>query len=342
MIRELLSLVVGALFLGSCTESASAPPHRERVAELSVQQEPLQPLPRAAPQDSRRVTLGADLFSDRRLSIDGTVACASCHVLTKAGQDGRRTSSGVHDAPGSVNALTVFNSGFNFVQFWDGRATTLEEQVGGPLTNPNEMGSDWPRTLAFLKNDPDYRSRFGSLFPDGLSEANVRSAISSFERSLTTPDSRFDLWLRGEQHALTALEISGYERFKAVGCVACHQGSNVGGNMFQRLGIMGDYFQDRGQISEADYGRFNVTRLESDRFVFRVPSLRNVELTSPYFHDGSAQTLEQAVGTMAKYQLGQSLEAGAIGEIVAFLRTLTGRQPEIDAAPRLAAEHAKP
>ena len=335
-------LTAGALLVGGCTEAPSTPQRRASVAELAVQQEPLQPLAPTATQDGARVALGAKLFSDRRLSLDGSVACATCHVLSKGGQDGRRSSLGVHDANGTLNTPTVFNSGFNFVQFWDGRATTLEEQVGGPLTNPIEMGSSWSRTLAFLKDDTEYSARFRALFPEGLNEANVRAAISSFERSLTTPNARFDLWLRGDSRALTEVEKGGYERFKAVGCVACHQGSNVGGNMFQRLGVMGDYFQDRGHITDADYGRFNVTHLESDRFVFRVPSLRNVELTAPYFHDGAAETLEQAVGTMAKYQLGQTLDPIAIGEIVAFLKSLTGRQPELDTEARLAAERAKP
>ncbi len=337
-----ISLALGALLVGACTEAPRAPQHRANAAELAVQQEPLQPLAQPSAEDAPRVALGAKLFSDRRLSVDGTVACASCHVLAKGGQDGRRTSLGVHGASGKVNAPTVLNSGFNFVQFWDGRAATLEEQVGGPLTNPNEMGSDWSRTLAFLKADAEYSARFRVLFPDGLSEANVRSAISSFERSLTTPNARFDLWLRGDRQALTEAEKTGYERFKSVGCVACHQGNNVGGNMFQRFGVMGEYFQDRGQIVEADYGRFNVTHLEADRFVFRVPSLRNVELTAPYFHDGSAQTLEQAVGTMAKYQLGQTLDPVGTAEIVAFLKTLTGRQPELAAEARLAAEPSTP
>jgi cytochrome c peroxidase len=240
-----------------------------------------------------------------------------------------------------VNAPSVFNSGFNFVQFWDGRAATLEEQIGGPLTSPNEMGSDWPRVLAFLGGNAEYVKRFRVAFPDGVSEGNVRAAVASFERTLNTPNARFDLWLRGDKQALSEVEKAGYERFKAVGCVACHQGGNVGGNMFQRFGVMGEYFEDRGHIVEADYGRFNVTHLEADRFAFRVPSLRNVALTAPYFHDGSAATLEQAVGTMAKYQLGQNLDSSAISQIVAFLKTLTGHLPELGPDGPLA-EGAKP
>jgi cytochrome c peroxidase len=328
--------------LCGCTEAPAAPRHRTSDAELTVQQEPLQPLPESVAQNPFRVALGAKLFSDPRLSADGVVACASCHVLAKGGQDGRVVSLGIRGASGSVNAPSVFNSGFNFVQFWDGRAATLEEQMGGPLTTANEMGSNWPRLLAFLGGNAEYTKRFRVAFPDGVSEANVRAAVASFERTLSTPNARFDLWLRGDKQALSEVERAGYERFKAVGCVACHQGSNVGGNMFQRFGVMGEYFEDRGHIVETDYGRFNVTHLEADRFVFRVPSLRNVAVTAPYFHDGSVATLEQAVSTMAKYQLGRNLDAIDVSQIVAFLKTLTGHWPELSPEQGLVAESVKP
>lgn len=322
--RFLVAALLAIAGNAGCDDAPSTPFQRVSDAVAPIAQEPLQPLSKAAEQEPGRVALGAKLFSDPKLSADGTVACATCHVLSKGGQDGRPVSMGIHHRVGSVNTPTVLNCGFNFVQFWDGRASTLEEQMSFPLTNPNEMGSAWPSVLVYLQGDADYSRRFQAAFPDGIKEANVRAAVASFERTLTTPDARFDAWLRGDKQALTATESAGYERFKAVGCVACHQGANVGGNMYQRFGVMGEYFQDRGHIVEADYGRFNVTHLEADRFVFRVPSLRNVELTAPYFHDGSAATLEQAVGTMAKYQLGQSLDAAAIAQIVAFLKTLTG------------------
>jgi cytochrome c peroxidase len=331
-----------ATCVSACTDAESAPPRHTNGALVALQQEPLQALPQPVAQDPLRVGLGAKLFSDPKLSADGTIACASCHVLAKGGVDGRPVSVGIQGRAGSVNAPTVLNCSHNFVQFWDGRAATLEEQMGFPLTDADEMGSEWPTVLAYLKADAEYRSRFQAAFVNGISEANVRSAIATFERTLETPDARFDSWLRGDKRALTDAERAGYERFKAVGCVACHQGSNVGGNMFQRFGVMGEYFQDRGHIERADYGRFNVTHLEADRFVFRVPSLRNVELTAPYFHDGSASTLEQAVGTMAKYQLGQTLDAATVAQIVAFLKTLTGRAPDLAVAPSLLARGANP
>jgi len=337
-----IPLFVAVLVSVACNDGPSVVPRRNSEVQVAVQQEPLQPLIRRSDQNPVRVALGAKLFFDPKLSGDGSIACASCHALSKGGQDGRPLPMGIHGRLGSVNAPTVLNCGHNFVQFWDGRASTLEEQMSFPLNNPNEMGSNWPNALAYLRGDPEYRRRFQLAYPDGIAEANVRSAIASFERTLDTPDARFDSWLRGDQHSLTELEKAGYERFKGVGCVACHQGANVGGNMFQRFGVMGEYFQDRGHIVDADFGRFNVTHLEADRFVFRVPSLRNVELTAPYFHDGSAATLEQAVGTMAKYQLGQSLDAEAIRQIVAFLKTLTGQPPKFDEAAQSIAASAAP
>jgi cytochrome c peroxidase len=222
----------------------------------------------------------------------------------------------------------VFNASFNFAQFWDGRAKTLEEQVDGPVSHPAEMGSSMDEVVSKLSRDAEYTKAFASTFSDGVTAANVRTAIAAFERTLVTEGAPFDRWLRGDQAALNAKQKAGYELFKGVGCIACHQGRNVGGNMFQRFGVLGDYFKDRGKITEADYGRFNVTKNEADRFVFRVPSLRNVEHTAPYFHDGSAQTLTQAVQTMAKYQLGRPLSDEQVTSIVDFLKSLSGKMPE--------------
>jgi cytochrome c peroxidase len=225
----------------------------------------------------------------------------------------------------------VYNASLNFVQFWDGRAASLEDQMGGPLTNPIEMAMSWPQVLAVLKRNPTYAADFAAAFPDGITEQNVRVAIADFERTLLTTGSRFDRFLSGDQGALDGQARAGYETFKSVGCVACHQGSNVGGNMFQRFGVLGDYFKDRGNVTEADYGRYNVTKNESDRFVFRVPSLRNVEHTAPYFHDGSAATLDDAIQVMARYQLGRKLGGEQVASIIAFLKSLSG--PELGSAP---------
>ncbi len=225
---------------------------------------------------------------------------------------------------GDINAPTVFNSAFNFKQFWDGRAESLETQVDGPLENSREMGTDWPTLLAMLAGDPSYVQGFRDAFPQGMTRETVTEAITTFERSLVTPDSRFDRWLRGDRDAITAVEEQGYQLFKELGCTSCHQGVNVGGNMFQTMGRMGNYFADRGNTTKADLGRFNVTGQDRDRFRFKVPSLRNIELTAPYLHDGQAETLEEAVQIMARYQLGYDLKPEETRLLVAFLHTLTG------------------
>jgi len=289
-----------------------------------VNREPLAPLPAVGSLDPKRVALGRRLFHEQRLSSDGKVACANCHDLASGGDDGRPLPVGVHGKVGTVNTLTVYNAALNFAQFWDGRAASLEAQAGSPLTNPNEMATTWPEVLATLSADAGYVAAFAGVFPDGINEANVRTAIAEFERTLVTTGSPFDRFLAGDQSALGAEQKLGYENFKSVGCVACHQGANVGGNMYQRFGVLGDYFKDRGNVTEADYGRYNVTKNESDRFVFRVPSLRNVEHTAPYFHDGSAPTLTRAVEVMARYQLGRKLGAEQVSSIVAFLTSLSG------------------
>lgn len=224
-----------------------------------------------------------------------------------------------------MNSPTVFNSGFNFVQFWDGRARTLETQIDGPVHNIKELGSSWPEILLKLKRDPAFVSAFKKTYKDDITIENVKDAIAIFERSLTTPDSRFDQFLRGDSQSITGEEKAGYKLFKSHGCIACHQGINVGGNMYAKIGVVGDYLADRGNPTKADNGRFNVTGRERDRHLFKVPSLRNVALTPPYFHDGSAKTLSAAVRVMIKYQLGRTAKENDIERIVAFLKTLTGK-----------------
>lgn len=330
---RVLVLVLG--FAAAACDRSSAQERRQEHKTVRFRSEPLQALPPAPDLPVNVVRLGERLYHDPRLSGDGKVSCASCHVIAEGGDDGKKASVGIGGQLGSINAPTVLNSGLNFAQFWDGRAETLEAQAGGPIENPKEMGGSWDKALAMLKRDASYQEEFSKAFPGGITEANVRTAIATFERTLLTPGSRFDRWLGGEKDALSAEEREGYELFKGVGCIACHQGQNVGGNMFQRFGVIGDYFADRGDVKEQDYGRFNVTKSESDRFVFRVPSLRNVELTAPYFHDGSAPTLEAAVRVMARYQLGRLLDDGEVNRLAAFLRSLTGDLPAI-AAPKLA------
>ncbi len=323
-------LVAGVLLaLLGCSNRDEAPAKAEYAApEPRLTPEPLQPLPAVPVQDGRLVTLGQRLFFEKRMSSDNRVSCASCHDLERGGDDGQARSKGVGGRLGGINSPTVLNASLNFTLFWDGRAKTLEEQVSEPLTDARALDTTWPAVVSKLERDAAYRAAFRALFADGITANNVSAAIAAFERTLLTRGSAFDRWLEGDAGALSNAQKSGYELFKSVGCIACHQGRNVGGNMFQRFGVLGDYFSDRGDVGKADYGRFNVTGNEVDRFVFRVPSLRNVENTAPYFHDGSAATLPEAVKVMGKYQLGRSLSDAQVASIVAFLGSLTGLVPD--------------
>jgi cytochrome c peroxidase len=223
-----------------------------------------------------------------------------------------------------VNAPTVLNAALNFTQFWNGRAESLEAQINDVVQNAVEMGSTWPDVVARIARSNKYRTSFATAYKDGITKANIQNAIATYERTLITSDSRFDRYLRGDHNAISDDERAGYAKFKQYGCVACHQGVNVGGNMFQKFGVMGDYFAKRGKPTEADMGRYLVTGEESDKHVFKVPSLRNVALTAPYFHDGTSVTLDDAVEVMFKYQLGRVASKEDKAAIVLFLNTLTG------------------
>lgn len=287
--------------------------------------EPIRPIPDPVIKSAEQVEIGRLLFHDVRLSKNNQLSCASCHSLKYGGADGQVVSSGVNGSKGLINSPTVFNSSLNFRQFWDGRAANLLHQIDGPISNPIEMNSSWPEVLSKLEQDPFYIAQFKQEFSSGLTISNIKAAIVSFEESLLTPNSRFDLYLKNDLNALTTDELEGYQIFKQYGCISCHQGVAIGGNLYQRFGIMADYFADRGNITAADLGRFQVTHNEADRYVFKVPSLRNVALTAPYFHDGSTQNLDDAVAIMLRYQLGRVADQQTIHKIVLFLNTLTGQ-----------------
>lgn len=310
------------LWWAQAAGSASAQAQDVAAPISSARNLPFEALPTPPALDPALVALGRKLFHDPRLSADGRVACASCHALDTGGVDHRVVSLGVGGQAGAINAPTVYNAALNFRQFWDGRAGTLEEQAGGPLTNPVEMASDWPKTLSFLEHDTPYRQAFAAVFSDGVTQANVRHAIASFERTLITPGSAFDHYLGGELHALSDPALAGFRLFRQIGCASCHQGVNLGGNLYQKLGIMEDYFAGK-PFRPADQGRFNVTHDEADRHYFKVPSLRNVALTGPYLHDASAASLEDAVRAMARYQLALTLSPSEVKELVAFLNSLS-------------------
>lgn len=288
--------------------------------------EPVQPVMDSLPVDPAKVALGDKLFHDPRFSADNTVSCASCHGLNTGGVDNKQYSEGVDAKLGGVNAPTVYNSALNFVQFWDGRAGTLAEQAAGPPMNPVEMAStSWDEIIEKLKQDKELTAEFTAVYPDGYSGDNLTDAIAEFEKTLLTPNSRFDQYLKGNDKALTAQEIKGYELFKINDCATCHVGVNLGGQSYELMGLKADYFADRGlELTEEDNGRFKETQAERDRHRFKTPGLRNVALTAPYLHDGSAKTLEEAVDAMAVYQVGKPLSTADRDDIVAFLKTLTG------------------
>lgn len=285
--------------------------------------DPLQPLPLTVTADERKVALGKALFHDTRLSGDGTLSCASCHSLETGGVDRRPTSIGINGAVGPINAPTVFNAVFAVRQFWDGRAADLKEQAAGPVENPIEMGARFEDVVARLKQDEALTRTFAEIYPDGVTKENITDAIATFETTLVTP-SRFDRYLRGERDALNADELEGLRLFRENACATCHVGPALGGLSFERLGRRADYFADRGGVTETDYGRFNVTGEERHRFAFKVPTLRNVAVTYPYFHDGSQKTLADAVRAMGRYQGRRPFTEAEVEKVVAFLHTLTG------------------
>ena len=283
---------------------------------------PIQPLSKKA-VDWAQVELGKKLFFDPRLSKSGFISCNSCHNLSRGGTDNLTTSIGHRWHQGPINAPTVLNASMNIAQFWDGRARDLQEQAGGPIANPGEMASSHAMVVKVLTSIPGYATQFKRVFgADEIRIEQVTQAIAEFEKTLITPDSRFDQWLRGDKDAISEQELAGYRLFKKSGCVQCHNGPAVGGASFQKMGLVAPYRTKNGA-----QGRFDVTGKETDRFVFKVPVLRNVEMTYPYFHDGQAKTLGEAVDIMGRLQVGKKFTPQENTKIVAFLKTLTGKQP---------------
>ncbi len=285
--------------------------------------EPIQPIRPAGELNLAQVELGKKLYFDPRLSKSGFISCNSCHNLSMGGTDNIPTSIGHGWAQGPINAPTVLNSSLNLAQFWDGRAADLKAQAGGPIANPGEMASNHTLAIEVLESIPEYVREFKLVFgADQITIDEVTQAIAEFEKTLVTPNSRFDQWLMGDADAINDQELAGYRLFKASGCVACHNGAAVGGSSFQKMGAVAPF-----QTDNPAEGRFAVTKKEADRFLFKVPTLRNVEMTYPYFHDGATWTLSEAVDTMGRIQLGKKFTAEENAQVVAFLRSLTGDQP---------------
>lgn len=283
----------------------------------------------ARPASAERLALGKMLYFDARLSKNQDVSCNSCHKLDAFGVDGAATSEGHKKQRGGRNAPTVLNAALHFRQFWDGRMADVEEQATGPIQNPIEMASNEKLVVAVLSSIPEYVDAFAKAFPDEKSPItlkNVGVAIGAFERKLVTP-ARLDKYLAGDKGALTEAELVGATVFVRTGCGACHSGPLLGGGMYQKAGVV------RPWPNQKDQGRFEVTKLEDDRLKFKVPSLRNVEKTAPYFHDGATATLDDAVRAMASHQLGKELTPAEVASIVAFLGTLTAPPAADLAAP---------
>jgi cytochrome c peroxidase len=286
--------------------------------------EPIQPIAAAKPKNIAMVELGKKLYFDPRLSRSGFISCNSCHNLSMGGTDNLQTSIGHNWNQGPINAPTVLNSSMNLAQFWDGRAKDLKAQAGGPIANPGEMAFTHELAVDVLNSIPAYRAEFKQVF--GKDKANidmVTDAIAAFEETLVTPDSRFDKWLKGDKKALNKTEQEGYKLFEDSGCTACHYGPAVGGSSFQKMGLVKEY-----DTKNKATGVAGLTGKDADRMKFKVPTLRNVEMTYPYFHDGAAWSLEQAVDVMGRLQLGRTYSKDEIAKIVAFLKTLTGQQPD--------------
>ncbi len=282
--------------------------------------DPITPLPKYVPTNPQKVLLGKALFFDPILSKDGTVSCATCHNIFEGGDDATKFSTGINNQKGSINSPTVLNAVFNFRQFWDGRAKDLQEQAAGPIENPVEMGNNFDNLVKTL-NKSTYATQFKAIYKDGITKENITDAIAEFEKTLITPDSPFDRYLRGEENAISPEAKEGYALFQSKGCIACHHGRNIGGNMYNKFGVV-------MSVRDNNLGRYNITKNEVDKYFFKVPSLRNIAKTAPYFHNGSVNNLKDAVYFMAKYQVGRPISKEEVSKIVSFLHTLSGNIPE--------------
>ena len=297
-------------------------------------QHALQPIPDSLATDIRKVTLGRKMYNEARVSLDGTLSCATCHVIDKGGADSRgtRTSEGIYGQFGGINAPTVLNAAFNVEQFWNGRAHTLADQAAGPPVNPVEMGDQtWEQICERLSQDASLVAEFQSIYPEGITQATVTDAIAEYEKTLITPNDRLDQMLKGDENALTEEEKKGLAAFMDNSCAVCHVGKTLGGQSFETLGIYEDYYAAREQsnpdivYNDDDKGLAGFTGDTADLHRFKVPGLRNISKTSPYFHDGTQATIEDAVRAMFRFELGvKEAPESDVASISAFLRTLDG------------------
>uniref|UniRef100_UPI004047BE10 cytochrome-c peroxidase n=1 Tax=Shewanella baltica TaxID=62322 RepID=UPI004047BE10 len=295
------------------------------VSAHAISAEPIEVIKAVKVTEPEKVELGKMQFFEPRLSKSGYISCNSCHNLATGGVDALPTSVGHNWQQGPINSPTVLNANYMLAQFWDGRASDLQAQAAGPIENPKEMGYSHALATQTIASMPAYRAHFAKVYGDeNVTIDRLTDAISTFEKTLVTPNSPFDQYLLGKQDAISVDAKAGYQLFKSKGCVSCHNGPAVGGTMYMKMGLIKPF-----HTNNPAEGRIAVTGKEADKFVFKVPTLRNIELTYPYFHDGSVWTLEEAVNTMADIQLGQKLSDKENLEMVAFLVSLTGDQPQI-------------
>jgi len=328
MLRLTLNVLAGVVFIATRVDAVVVKNLTD--GEFKMVTSVFKPIPprfetNNNPLTPEKIALGKKLYHEKKLSLGGDLTCASCHGLDTFGVDNKQFSTGHKGQLGGRNAPTVLNAGLHVAQFWDGRAADLEEQALGPVLNPVEMAMpDAASVEKVLKTTSDYVASFQLAFPgekDPVTFKNMGKAIAAFERTLTTP-SRFDEFLAGDRQALNAIEQHGLRTFMNAGCVSCHSGVGVGGGTFQKLGAVKPF-------PTKDLGRFEVTKAEGDKHLFKVPSLRNIEKTGPYFHDGSIKTLDAAIMAMGKHQLGKDLSKEEVKSIATFLKALTGRVPKV-------------
>jgi len=286
--------------------------------------EPISPIPQLVILNKSKSRLGKRLYYDKSLSDQNKLSCASCHNPESGGVSNVTLSLNSAGQAVVVNTPTILNSIFNRWQNWNGRISSIEEQIDDSITSPTLMNTSWNDVINKLNKNDGYVSEFYSEYTDVVKREYIIDALKHYINTLITPNSRFDQYLLGDNNAITAEEKAGYEEFKSHGCIACHQGINIGGNVFEKFGIFGNYFKDSGKVNLYDKGRFNITGRQRDLYVFRVASLRNIANTAPYFHDGSAETLEKAVKIMSRYQLGNTISDKEINLLVKFLLTLSG------------------
>lgn len=326
----LVPLLALAAAMSAPAWSQSQPPLMKQAQGLFKPIPAQPPVLTGNPASPAKLTLGKMLYFDPRLSESHSINCNSCHMLGMGGVDLQETSLGHRWQRGGRNAPTVYNAVFDVAQFWDGRAKDLEQQAGGPLVNPVEMDTTPEHVVEQLKGIPGYDAYFAKAFPGesgAITFENVRRAIAVFEATLITPDAPFDRYLRGDARALDVSQTEGLKLFIAKGCAACHNGINVGGGMYAPFGVVERPGADI--LPPEDKGRFAVTKTVNDTYVFRVPSLRNVALTPPYFHSGKVWDLHQAVAIMGSSQLGAQLTDAEVDQVTAFLGSLTGKQPQV-------------